>query len=87
MTSASASSVSIVRQLFDTGFVDELHLFVDPILVRDGMRLFDERGATLPLTFISSATFTTGVVHLVYGPVESVPDGNSRAMADAGRRA
>lgn len=51
------------------------------------MRLFDQHGTTLPLRLISSATFTNGVLHLVYGPVESGPDGTyrdaSRAMADA----
>ena len=51
---AISGSVSIVRQLLDAGLIDELHLLVDPIAVRDGMRLFDGRGTTLPLTLISS---------------------------------
>ena len=38
---AISGSISIVRQLLDAGLIDELHLLVDPIAVRDGMRLFD----------------------------------------------
>jgi dihydrofolate reductase len=85
---AISGSVSIVRQLLDAGLLDELHLLVDPIAVRDGMRLFDEGGPTLPLALLSSAALTNGVLHLVYGPVETAPDGTyrdaSKAMADAG---
>ena len=39
-----------------------------------GLRLFDE-ATTLPLTLRSSATFPTGVLHLVYGPVDAAPEG------------
>jgi dihydrofolate reductase len=84
---AISGSVSIVRQLLDAGLLDELHLLVDPIAVRDGMRLFDDGGAPLPLALISSAALSNGVLHLVYGPVETAPDGTyrdaSKAMADA----
>jgi dihydrofolate reductase len=84
---AISGSVSIVRQLLDAGLIDELHLLVDPIAVRDGVRLFDESGTTLPLSLISSAALSNGVLHLVYGPVETAPDGTyrdaSKAMAEA----
>jgi len=70
---AMSGSVSVVRQLLAAGLVDELHLLVHPIAVRKGMRLFDE-GEPLPLTLISSQTFKTGVLNLVYGPAESAGD-------------
>ena len=86
---AISGSVSVVRQLLDAGLIDELHLLVDPIAVRDGMRLFDESGTSLPLSLVSSAALSNGVLHLVYGPVEAAPDGTyrdaSRAMAEAPR--
>lgn len=66
-----SGSVSIVRQLLDAGLLDELHLLIHPIAVRTGMRLFDD-GQTLPLDLISSKTFTTGVLYLVYGPASEV---------------
>ncbi len=46
-----------------------------PIAVRKGMRLFDEDETPVPLKLISSQTFTTGVLNLVYGPAESAPEG------------
>ncbi len=45
-----------------------------PIALRKGMRLFDEGETTIPLRLISSETFTTGVLNLVYGPAESTTD-------------
>ena len=66
-----SGSVSIVRQLLATGLLDELHLLVHPIAVRTGMRLFEEGQPPIPLTLISSHTFTTGVLNLIYTPAES----------------
>jgi dihydrofolate reductase len=67
---ALSGSVSVVRQLLAAGLLDELHLFVHPIAVRKGMRLFDEGETPVPLRLISSETFKTGVLYLVYGPAE-----------------
>ncbi len=71
---AMSGSVSIVRQLLAAGLLDELHLFVHPIAVCTGTRLFDEGERPIPLTLISSETFKTGVLHLVYRPAGSVGD-------------
>jgi len=60
-----SGSPSIVRQLLDAGLLDELHLLVHPIVVGHGQKLFEE-GATVPLKLVSSTTFDTGVIHLVY---------------------
>ena len=73
---ALSGSVSVVRQLLAAGLVDELHLFVHPISVGRGMRLFEDGGRTLPLKLISSQTFATGVLHLVYGPDTAPPEGS-----------
>ncbi|AHH99888.1 dihydrofolate reductase family protein [Kutzneria viridogrisea] len=71
---AMSGSVSLVRQLLAAGLLDELHLLVHPIAVRQGMRLFDE-GEAIPLRLISSQTFTTGVLSLRYGPAETTVTG------------
>jgi dihydrofolate reductase len=68
---ALSGSVSVVRQLLAAGLLDELHLLVHPIAVRKGMRLFDGGETPIPLTLISSQTFETGVMNLVYAPAES----------------
>jgi dihydrofolate reductase len=70
-----SGSVSVVRQLLAAGLLDELHLLVHPIAVRRGMRLFDEGETPIPLTLLSSETFKTGVLNLVYGPAGSTGDG------------
>jgi dihydrofolate reductase len=71
---ALSGSISVVRQLLAAGLLDELHLLVHPIAVRKGMRLFDEGETPMPLKLISSETFKTGVLNLVYGPAESTGD-------------
>jgi dihydrofolate reductase len=73
-TIGMSGSVSVVRQLLAAGLVDELHLLVHPIAVRKGLRLFDEGESRIPLELISSETFETGVLNLVYAPAESIGD-------------
>ncbi|WP_067861031.1 dihydrofolate reductase family protein [Nocardia shimofusensis] len=63
---AMSGSVSVVRQLLAAGLLDELHLLVHPIVVGKGERLFEDGGPTLPLRLLSSQTFGTGVLNLVY---------------------
>jgi len=74
-TIGMSGSVSVVRQLLAARLIDELHLLVHPIAIRKGMRLFDEGDEPLPLQLISSETFTTGVLNLVYGPDDAPPEG------------
>jgi dihydrofolate reductase len=73
-TIGMSGSVSVVRQLLAAGLLDELHLLVHPIAIRKGMRLFDEGATPIPLTLVSSQTFETGVLNLVYAPAESVAE-------------
>ena len=68
---AMSGSVSIVRQLLAAGLLDELHLLVHPLAVRRGERLFDEGAPPIPLRLLSSQTFTTGVLNLVYAPTQA----------------
>jgi dihydrofolate reductase len=69
-----SGSISVVRQLLDAGLLDELHLLVHPIAVRKGMRLFGEGDSPVPLKLLSSQTFSTGVLYLVYAPDDSTPE-------------
>jgi dihydrofolate reductase len=65
-----SGSVSVVRELLAAGLLDELHLLVHPLTVGTGMRLFDE-GESIPLKLLSSQTFETGVLHLVYARADA----------------
>jgi dihydrofolate reductase len=60
-------SATLVRWLLQEGLIDELHLLVHPVVVGAGKRLF-EPGDKVRLRLIDSTTFSTGVLHLVYGP-------------------
>ena len=62
-------SATLVRWLIEQGLMDELHLLVHPIVVGHGKKLFTE-GSTVPLTLVSSDTFDSGVVELVYAPAD-----------------
>ena len=56
----------LVSSLLREGLLDELHLFIFPVVLGSGTRLFAMPGDKLPLRLIDSATFETGVVHLTY---------------------
>jgi dihydrofolate reductase len=67
MTGSGTLTASLLRE----GLLDELHLFVLPLVVGSGKRLFgtpgeNTPGGQLPLKLLGSATFPTGVVHLTY---------------------
>ena len=59
-------SATLVSSLLREGLLDELHLFVFPVVLGSGKRLFAAPGDKLPLKLINSATFDTGVLHLTY---------------------
>jgi dihydrofolate reductase len=61
----TTGSATLVRWLLEQGLLDELHLLVHPIVVGHGKKLFTD-GATVPLTLVSTTTFDSGVLHLVY---------------------
>ena len=64
----TTGSATLVRWMLEQGLVDELHLLVHPVVVGRGEKLFAD-GLKVPLRLVSSTTFSTGVMHLVYGPV------------------
>jgi dihydrofolate reductase len=61
-------SISVVRLLLAAGLVDRLHLMVHPIAAQSGFRLFEDDKPPIPLKLISSESFETGVLNLVYAP-------------------
>jgi dihydrofolate reductase len=55
------------RTLFEHGLVDELHLWIFPVVAGSGERLLDG-GALRQLTLLDTSTFASGIVVHVYGP-------------------
>jgi dihydrofolate reductase len=52
----------LVRSLLDAGLIDELHLFVHPLVIGSGKRLFGESPDLRPLRLLETQTTTTGVI-------------------------
>jgi dihydrofolate reductase len=64
----TSGSGTLVRGLLNDGLLDELHLFVYPIALGSGERLFTDNESSTKLSLIGSDTYENGVVHLAYGP-------------------
>ncbi|MCZ2849462.1 dihydrofolate reductase family protein [Modestobacter sp. VKM Ac-2978] len=62
-----SGSATLVRALLADGLVDELHLYVYPLAVGTGIRLFPE-GTSQPLALVGVESLSNGVAHLTYGP-------------------
>ena len=64
-----SGSARLVRALLADGLVDALHLFVFPLALGEGERLFAE-GNEVRLALQHDEAYDSGVVHLAYGPAE-----------------
>jgi dihydrofolate reductase len=61
----SVSGPELAAQAFEAGLVDELHLFVAPILVGGGKQSLPD-GVRLGLELLDERRFGNGIVHLCY---------------------
>lgn len=65
-----SGSATLVRALLADGLVDELHLYVYPLAIGTGMRLFPDGAARTPLALLGAESLSNGVAHLTYGPAK-----------------
>ena len=63
-----SGSGTLVRAMLADGLVDELHLFVYPLTLGTGPRLFPDGAASRKLRLAASASYENGVVYLAYRP-------------------
>jgi dihydrofolate reductase len=63
-------SISVVQQLLAAGLIDELRLLVHPVAARKGRKLFDDGDAPYHLKVTATEVFPTGVIRVIYAPVE-----------------
>jgi dihydrofolate reductase len=63
-----SGSVTLVRALLADGLVDELHLYVYPLALGSGLRLFPDGAPRTPLSLLDAQPLSNGVAHLTYGP-------------------
>ena len=59
-------SPRLTHSLQGLGLVDEYLLFVNPLLLGDGVPLFERTGRSLPLRLLDGRRFASGVVLLRY---------------------
>jgi dihydrofolate reductase len=62
-----SGSAQLVRAMLADGLVDELHLFVFPVALGEGERLFGS-GTEVRLALAETEAYSSGVVHLAYRP-------------------
>jgi dihydrofolate reductase len=67
---AISGSAALVRSLLREGLLDELQLFVCPILVGSGKPLFEAGSPRMPMKLVESQAFSTGVLSLKYAPAD-----------------
>jgi dihydrofolate reductase len=56
---------SFVSSLIENRLIDELNLFVNPVAIGNGMRIFAQR---TPLTLVASVGYSSGIVVNTYKP-------------------
>ncbi len=61
-------SGALVRGLMRNQLLDELRLFVHPVVVGSGRRLFDDQSDPVELSLVDAHTYDNGVVSLTYRP-------------------
>jgi dihydrofolate reductase len=61
-------SGQLVRSLLPHGLIDEFLLFIHPLVLGSGQRLFPEDGPTVDLELVEAVTATTGVIVAAYRP-------------------
>jgi dihydrofolate reductase len=67
------ASYQLGRMLIENDLVDELRLFVFPVVVGAGERLFGETGGQKPMRLIDTRSVGEGLIQLTYRPVRYVP--------------
>jgi dihydrofolate reductase len=58
----------LVRQMLADGLVDELHLFVFPLALASGERLFADGDADVKFDLVETEAYDSGVVYSAYRP-------------------
>jgi dihydrofolate reductase len=66
-----SGSGTLVRALLADRLVDELHLFLYPLVLGSGAKLFPDGAPRTPLVLADQQAFDNGVLHLSYVPASA----------------
>jgi dihydrofolate reductase len=61
-----SGSAQLARAMLADGLVDELHLFVFPLALGSGLRLFEAGEQPVKFELAGAEAYDSGVVHLAY---------------------
>jgi dihydrofolate reductase len=61
-----SGSGTLVRALIEDRLIDDLHLFVFPLVLGSGQRLFPDGGSAIKLALAAAESYDSGVAHLTY---------------------
>lgn len=64
-------SGALVRTLIGNQLLDELRLFVHPVVVGPGRRLFDDESDPVEFALVDSHPYNNGVISLTYKPTDA----------------
>jgi len=64
-----SGSITLVRAMLADGLIDDLHLFVYPLTLGSGPRLFEDGAAPGRLSLATTDSYDNGVVYLNYRPL------------------
>ncbi|QLY28307.1 dihydrofolate reductase family protein [Nocardia huaxiensis] len=67
---AITGSLTLVQSLLRAGLLDQLQLFVHPVVLGKGARWFDKLDDTVGLELASAEVFSTGVINQIYTPAK-----------------
>ena len=59
-------SGALIRSLLPHHLIDEVQLFIHPLLLGSGLRMFPDEGGLTPLRLVESVTTTKGVIFAKY---------------------
>jgi dihydrofolate reductase len=65
-------SYKLVRTLMKDNLVDEFKLYMFPLLLGTGKRLFDKETAGQPLKLINARIFSSGAIEMAYQPGKNI---------------
>ncbi|MEU4155886.1 dihydrofolate reductase family protein [Actinoplanes sp. NPDC026670] len=63
-------SLDVVHQLLAAGLIDELRLLIHPVAAGKGDKLFVDGAPVQHLKVLATEAFPTGVIRVIYAPVE-----------------
>jgi dihydrofolate reductase len=69
-------SSNLLQTLLANGLIDELRLWIFPVIAGSGKRLFGDGAAPAGLRLVSSMTSTTGVIAATYEPAGEIKKGS-----------